>query len=353
MLNNKLNERKKAAALRVLQANKLIDFCSNDYLGFSKKEWKNHELENGSGGSRLISGHSPIFDKAEKKIAHFHHAEDALIFNAGYNANLGLFSAVPSKGDTVIYDEYCHASIRDGLRLGVARNFSFQHNNMLDLKEKLSRTNGAIFVAVESIYSMDGDSAPLKEIAILCKEYNAYLIVDEAHATGIFGENGEGLSIQEDIETFARIHTFGKALGCHGAAITGSKVLKDFLINFSRPFIYTTALPKHSIENIISAYLTLENTVENKVLHNNIAFFKSLFKSTTLIPSDSPIQSIIIGGNEKTRKIAEQLQASGFDIRPILHPTIPEGSERIRICLHSFNTQEEITVLCKKLNQLL
>ncbi len=350
---DKLNTRKETNAFRTLTHNDLVDCCSNDYLGFAKKTWENTEKENGSGGSRLISGHSPIFEKVEQQIATFHKTAAALIFNSGYDANIGLFSSLPSKNDTVIYDEYCHASIRDGLRLGVARNFSFTHNNINDLEKKLKRATGNIFVAIESIYSMDGDSAPLKEIAKLCKKYEAHLIIDEAHATGVFGNNGEGLAVQEGIDAFAKIHTFGKALGCHGAAICGSKILKEFLINFARSFIYTTALPKHSIANISAAYKELTNTTELAKLHKNISLFKTLYKGKTLIPSNSPIQSIVIGGNEATKTIALELQEAGMDIRPILHPTVAEGSERIRICLHSFNSKEEITLLCDKLNKLL
>jgi len=353
ILQNKLDKREKEGALRTLNHNQLIDFCSNDYLGFAKINWNNKETENGSGGSRLISGHSPIFDEAEKYIANFHNDEAALIFNSGYDANLGLFSSVPSKGDTVIYDEYCHASIRDGLRLGIARNYSFLHNNITDLNEKLKKASGNIFVVVESIYSMDGDRAPLKEIATICKNYKANLIVDEAHSTGLFGENGKGLSSQESIETFARIHTFGKALGSHGAAIFGSHTLKKYLINFARPFIYTTALPKQSITNILSAYTALKKTKEINKIHHNINLFKSLYKSLALIQSNSPIQSVVIGGNEKTKELARKLQENGFDIRPILHPTVAKGSERIRICLHSFNSKEEIIQLAEKLKELI
>lgn len=353
ILNSKLEKRKETNSLRFLKHSSLIDFCSNDYLGFAKKEWTHSCSENGSGGSRLISGHSPIFEKVESQIASFHNSESSLIFNSGYDANLGLFSSVPSKDDTVIYDEYCHASIRDGLRLGLARSYSFLHNNMSSLEEKLKRAKGNIFVVVESIYSMDGDAAPLKEIEKLCTKYNANLIVDEAHATGVFGKNGEGLSVQEGINTFARIFTFGKALGCHGAAICGSEILKQYLINFARSFIYTTALPKHSISNISFAYSSLKETKEREKLFNNITLFKSLINNEFLISSNSPIQSIIIGGNLKTKDIAEKLQSEGFDIRPILHPTVPKGSERIRICIHSFNTKEEITLLSKRLKELI
>lgn len=350
----RLNHRKKTNAFRTLNHNDLIDFCSNDYLGFSKKNWNIKNTKNGATGSRLISGHSTIFDIVEQQISTFHNSEAALIFNSGYDANLGLFSAIPQKGDTIIYDSLCHASIRDGLRLGLAKNFSFKHNDIVDLEKKIKNANGTIFVAIESIYSMDGDVAPLKEISKICTAHNAYLIVDEAHATGVFGENGIGLCQAENSTTFARIHTFSKALGCHGAAIVGSQNLKDYLINFARSFIYTTAMPEHSILCIQKVYEHLNtSTSEQETLQQKTALFQQNFKNEKLIYSTSAIQSIIIGGNEKTKEIAITLQQSGFDIRPILHPTVDEGSERIRICLHAFNTDEEIIALGKKLTELL
>lgn len=329
-----------------------IDFCSNDYLGFAKKT-QQINIPNGSTGSRLISGHHLIHQEAEKNIAHFHQNEAALIFNSGYDANLGFFSTIPQKEDTVIYDQLCHASIRDGLRLGTARNFSFQHNNTDDLRKKIQQAQGNTFVVVESIYSMDGDKAPLQEIEAICKENEVNLIVDEAHATGIFGEKGQGVCQAENIRPFAKIHTFSKALGAHGAAIVGSQVLKDYLINFARPFIYTTALSPHSIAVIQHAYNRLPHCPERDQLLANIALFKNHFKHPNLIESQSPIQCIVLGGVDATKQLAEIVQEKGMDVRAILHPTVAKGAERIRICLHSFNTSGEILQLCKLLNELI
>lgn len=351
-LQNILNKRSSENAFRSLNPSKeKIDFCSNDYLGFAKKTQQIH-APNGSTGSRLISGHHLIHEEVEKNIAHFHQMEAALIFNSGYDANLSFFSTIPQKGDTVIYDQLCHASIRDGLRLGVARSFAFKHNDLNDLQEKIKQAKGNVFIVVESIYSMDGDQAPLKELAVICKNANTHLVVDEAHATGIFGTNGTGLCQAEGVQAFAKIHTFSKALGAHGAAITGSQTLKDYLINFARPFIYTTALPPHSIAVIQQAYNALHHCPERAQLVANIRLFKSHFKHPHLIESDSPIQCIIVGGNKKTKSVAQNLQENGMDVRPILHPTVAEGTERIRICLHSFNTSEEILQLCEELKQL-
>lgn len=341
----------------------LIDFSSNDYLGFARSaelrklvnelEVVNvkHETLLGSTGSRLLSGNTAFAEELEKYIAGYHNAEAALLFNSGYNANLGLFSALGRKGDTILYDELIHASVHDGMRLSKAECKAFAHNNTVQLEQLLKQTTGQVFVAVESVYSIDGDFAPLKEIAALCKKYNASLIVDEAHATGLFGENGKGLVTELDLEheLFARLITYGKAMGCHGAAVVGSTLLIKYLTNFARSFIYTTAAPLTNLFAIKSAYDLLQQS-EDKIaaLKNNIRFFKSKLKtvhSVMLHESSSPIQSIIIPGNEKVRMAAAQIQEKGFDVRPLVSPTVPAGQERIRICLHAFNTEKEVEQL--------
>jgi len=348
-----LNKRKAENAFRSLAASEVkVDFCSNDYLGFARKQ---HTIQaaTGSTGSRLISGHHTIHKEVERHIASFHDMETALIFNSGYDANLSFFSTIPQKGDSVIYDQLCHASIRDGLRLGLARNFSFNHNDLDDLQQKIEQAAGNVFIVVESVYSMDGDKAQLRQIDKICREKEAYLVVDEAHATGVFGPKGEGLCCEHNVTPFAKVHTFGKAIGCHGAAILGSQTLKDYLINFARPFIYTTALPPHSIAVIQESYRSLINCSEISALHENIAFFMASFQHPSLIKSDSPIQCIVFGENEKTKDVALKLQSMGMDIRPILSPTVSKGTERIRICLHSFNSRDEISLLCEELKKLI
>ena len=218
----------------------------------------------------------------------------------------------------------------------------------MQLEALLKETKSQVFVAVESVYSMDGDFAQLKEIGALCKKHNASLIVDEAHATGVFGKNGQG-SICElglENEVFARLITYGKAMGCHGAAVLGSTLLKNYLMNFARSFIYTTAAPLNNLYAIKSAYDLLQQSEEQiTALKINISSFKSKIKTVAAInlhESSSPIQSIIIPGNERVRNIAAQIQSKGFDVRPLVSPTVPVGQERIRICLHAFNTEKEI-----------
>lgn len=353
-LQEKLNTRKKVNLFRSLSVNEnKIDFSSNDYLGFSKltelKLFVNSEIATGATGSRLISGNSMEAENAEKAIATFHGFEAALIFNCGYMANVGLFSCIANKGDTYIVDEYIHASIIDGVRLSFANKYNFKHNNLTDLEQKLKQATGNKFVVVESIYSMDGDEAPLQQITELCEQYQALLIVDEAHAIGIWGNNGEGLVCKYQLQNkvFACIYTFGKALGLHGAAITGSETLRNYLINFSRAFIYSTALPPHSYEQIQFAYQLLPKT-ERENLFQNITYFRNSIpkiKNYPFVESNSQIQGIIIGENTKARLLAEHIYAKGIYAKAILSPTVPVGSERIRICLHTFNTFEEIDLL--------
>jgi len=371
--NNKLQEaldrRKSEFLFRSLQVNEgLIDFCSNDYLSFARSEKIKESIVKtlndtsyllGSTGSRSISGNTNFAEALEKKIACFHHAEAGLLFNSGYDANVGLFSCIGSKGDTIICDELIHASIIDGCRLSHATRYRFAHNDLADLEKKLEHATGTIFVAVESVYSMDGDNANLKGLAELCERYNANLIVDEAHATGIFGVNGRGLVNALDLEdkVFARVHTFGKAMGCHGAIVLGSETLRNYLINFARSFIFTTALPLASLVTIQCAYDAMaKNDFDNKMLHDLIKRFRANFKvpgGMYLIDSSSPIQSVVIKGNERTRSVSRQLQQKGFDVRAILSPSVPAGKERLRISLHLHNSAGEVDALNKTLTEIL
>jgi 8-amino-7-oxononanoate synthase len=369
-LQQALQKRIELDALRYLRTpNQLIDFCSNDYLGFSRSatlqeavenEWDTLPMHyNGATGSRLISGNTTYAENLEKFIAGIHEAEAGLIYNSGYDANVGLFSALGQNDSatTFIYDELIHASIHDGIKLSRSTAYLFKHNDLYHLEERLKIAKGTIYVAVESIYSMDGDQAPLVEMVGLCEKYNANLIVDEAHATGITSNQGKGLVQLHQLEkrVFARVHTFGKAMGCHGAIVVGSSLLRTFLINFSRSFIYTTALPMNSLVAIHQAYKLLQNDGSSiQTLAENIQLFKqglAAVPKIKLIESDSAIQSIIIKGNEAVKKYSQELEKEGLDIRPILSPTVPKGKERLRICIHAFNTASEINTLVNCIKQ--
>lgn len=368
-LHHKLQQRIAQNSLRSLgEENSLIDFSSNDYLGFAKSDAifdKTHEylLENnlkinGATGSRLLSGNHILYTIVEKELNTVHNTEASLIFNSGYDANVGFFSSVPQRGDIILYDEFIHASIRDGIQLSNAKSYKFKHNNTAELEkliirhsELVSESHSSMYIVTESVFSMDGDSPDLVTLSQLIKGYsNTYLIVDEAHALGVFNY---GL-IQElnlEKEVFARIITFGKGLGCHGAAIIGSQQLIDYLVNFARSFIYTTGLPPHALATIKIAYQELTVTNSKEKLKENIQHFISESKRLQLlfVKSNSAIQCCIISGNEKVKNIATQLQKVGFNVKPILSPTVAENHERLRFCLHSYNSKKEITDVLENL----
>ena len=370
----KLEQREQNNSLRKLAlTNHLIDFASNDYLGFSKSESifnethsfliDNSIIQNGATGSRLLSGNHAVYQEAENYISNYHQSESALLFNSGYDANVGFFGSVPQRNDVILFDELSHASIRDGIQLSNAKSYKFLHNDYEDLKRillKLSTDNqqpSTIYVVTESVFSMDGDTPNLAELVELCNKFDCYLVVDEAHALGVFGDNGEGLvqmlSLQDAV--FARIVTFGKGLGCHGAAILGSQKLVDYLVNFAKSFIYTTGLTPHSVAGILMAYQHLESEkIALQNLRENVIHFNQEKKLMGLNPlfvrSKSAIQSAIIPGNQKVKSIANQLQEKGFDVKAILSPTVPEGQERLRFCLHSYNSKEEISEVLRLLS---
>ena len=388
-LQKKIDTRKLTGTLRELKiTDDLVDFSSNDYLGLSKDGLllqitseilqKNNIQHQGATGSRLLSGNHALYTVAENAIADFHESETALIFNSGYDANIGFFQSVPQRGDVILYDEYIHASIRDGITLGNAKAFKFSHNNLSSLEKLLikqmpvsplvggdtRRGEGAkqqkgdlgqeIYVVTESVFSMDGDSPDLSAIQTLCETYNAHLVVDEAHATGVVGTHGQGLVQMLDLEkrVFARIITFGKAMGTHGAAILCSKELRSYLINFARSLIYTTALPPHTVATILAAYDHLSPKIENTPhlaigkLQENIKTFTQYLDRFQIrqyfIPSTSAIQCAIIPGSTNVIALSRKLKQHGYNVKPILSPTVPEGKERLRFCLHSTMIEEEI-----------
>ncbi|PHS02612.1 MAG: 8-amino-7-oxononanoate synthase [Leeuwenhoekiella sp.] len=401
-LQDKFKLRSEANALRSLSSALLegsgeaIDFSSNDYLGFAKNKpifagageiLKEHNLEyNGATGSRLLSGNHKLYELTESFIAQTHQVEAALIFNSGYDANVGFFSSVPQRGDVILYDEFIHASIRDGIQMSHAKAYKFRHNDLANLESKLSlraqsrsrvchtepvevqpgwqseqHNADAIYIVTESVFSMDGDSPDLKEMNDLCEKYGAYFVVDEAHALGIFNT---GLIDELNLghRVFARLVTFGKALGCHGAAILGSDELKSYLVNFARSLIYTTGLPPHSVATILAAYQHAAREVEKpnsalKNLRENIQCFQEEIKKQNLqayfITSDSAIQSAIIAGNNRVKAISRKLKEEGFDVKAILSPTVPLGQERLRFCLHSYNSQSEIQTVLELLANFL
>ena len=353
-LLNKLNNRINEGTYRSLSLFKdYTDFYSNDYLGLSNSS-TNSFVEKGATGSRLISGNCIEAKNAEKEIASFFKTESALMYNSGYDANIGFFSCIPERGDTVIYDELIHASVRDGIRMSFANSISFKHNDISNLESKLKISRGTIYVAIEGLYSMDGDIPPIQSILNVCNKYGAYLVVDEAHSAGIYGDKGMGLvsALGIEKEVFARLITFGKAYGSHGAVFLGNQNLINYLINFSRSFIYTTALPSNTYNinlNRIKSSLIKER---QKKLQSIISYFRFIYNSERLISDiNSPIQIIQIGKIEEVKLLAEKFNEREIAIKPIYSPTVPIGNERIRLCFHSFNKESEVNLLVEILNK--
>lgn len=355
----KLNKRKEAGLIRELPGERTgtVDFSSNDYLGLAKLQMQG-EYPAGSTGSRLLTGDSKVHHELENFLSSYFNAESTLLFNSGYQANLALLSTLPQRSDTIVYDELSHASIKDGLRLSLAKHLPFRHNDLDDLERKLQKASGNKFIVIEGIYSMDGDETPMKEVLNIAEENKAVVIIDEAHSGGVAGSEGKGLSFQyyKHPSLLVRLYTFGKAYGGHGACFAGSNLIKDYLVNFARPFIYTTSLPPHSLYQIKNNLLHLERHPElKKQLCNNIEIFNKEIKETNVRyqKSTSPIQAVIIPGNKAVRTISGKLLYNKFDVRPILSPTVPAGKERLRICLHSFNNEKEIKKLITLMSSLL
>jgi 8-amino-7-oxononanoate synthase len=280
-----------------------------------------------------------------------HQAEAALLFGSGYEANIGLISAIAQKDHVLFCDKLLHASLIDGLRLSAAERRIFKHNDLADLIHLLEQypTSTNKWVIVESIYSMDGDKAPLAELIALREKYQFELIVDEAHAGGIYGAMGEGLGAAYP-EIFARVITFGKAWGIAGAVVLGSTILKQYLINFARPFIYSTAPTPEHVQHLLTVMPYVQRASEERNnLKKNIEFFKKNTLSTAWGDSDTAIQTFFVSGNEAVRAVAKSAQDAGFAVKPIVYPTVPKGKERIRITLTSLTKESDILALIQTL----
>ena len=369
----RLGQRTRDRQKRQLRTPLAIDFCSNDYLGMARNDdpiahdnpftqiAAQFSSAHGATGSRLLSGQAQIISELESAIADFHQTEAALLFNSGFDANLGTLASIGDRHTIFLYDDLCHASLIDGMRLALSPSvYKFRHNDLAHLREQLELHAGkAIVVVVESVYSMDGDIAPLCELVKLARQFQAALVVDEAHSTAVFGEHGQGLTQQLVLhnDVTLRIHTYCKGMGCHGAAVVGSQTLIDYLINFARPFIYSTALPPSGYATIARAYARLyENDTERARLNERIAAFKKYCAQydwskvgVRWCDSQTAIQGLIIGEVNRTHAVTQALHAQHLDVRPIFSPTVPAGTERLRICLHSFNTDDELRLLCDTL----
>jgi 8-amino-7-oxononanoate synthase len=361
-LSQALSDRQEQGILRKLRTRGPgTDFYSNDYLGLAANDachemllaslQDNPHWLRGGTGSRLVSGNSALTLAVEDFLAAEHRTERALLFPSGYMANLALFSCLPQRNDTILLDEFVHRSVLEGCRLSFAHKIRFRHNDLNHLESRLAKTQGKCWIAVESLYSMEGDFAPLQELVALAERYGASLIVDEAHAVGVFGR---GLVCEAQLQerVFATVVTYGKAMGAHGAAILSCGTVIDSLINFAAPFIYTTSLPDLFAATIRNNYIFLKmNPHLREDLQDRIRCFASA-GLPTLSGAGSPIQAIPIQGIARLAATKEALEAQpiiAFAVRP---PTVKAGSERLRVSLHAFNTNAEIQQLTNLLKEL-
>ncbi|KAF2405072.1 PLP-dependent transferase [Trichodelitschia bisporula] len=393
-LHARLQKRLKNSTLRRLTTAPTgsIDFSSNDFLSLSTspllRETFLSELAAhptfplGSGGSRLLDGNSPYALALESTIATFHRAPAALLFNSGFDANAGVFACVPQPGDVIVHDALIHASVHDGMRLSRAsKTLPFAHNDVDDLERILTsllashpglasgQTNG--FIALESVYSMDGDIAPLAAITTLTSTLfphrNAHIILDEAHGTGVLGPQGRGLVCALGLENriFARLHTFGKALAAGGAAVLCSPLVREYLVNYARPLIYTTFMPFPSLAGVRAAYGLLESgatkplvkhlTALTAYMHALLLGLLGRYKQypnlarTLSVAADPPPSPIFSLQTEHPRSLAAWCQEGGFVVRAVVPPTVP--TRRVRVCLHAGNSREEVEALVASIEE--
>lgn len=386
-ISRTLDKRRSQSTIRQLTTNgpNSADFSSNDFLSLASNEELRRsfidELERGptntgSGGSRLLDGNSTYAENLERQIAGFHNAEAGLLCNSGFDANVGLFSCLPQPGDIIVHDEFIHASVHDGMRLSRAgKQICFVHNDVSALRsvleqcllEDIAVQEGwrNVFVAVETVYSMDGDIAPLKEIVRVMKEMlpagNGYLIVDEAHSNGVYGLRGKGLVCELGLEkeVTVRLHTFGKALACNGAILLCSPTIRQYLINYARSLIYTTFMSYPNLAAIRASYRYLaEGKTEPLAKHlrdmiealharllalqDSLALEGSPQGGLLRVPLDCPKSPIFAVLSSEPKALAVYCQCNGFVVRGIVPPTVPAGTERIRVCLHAGNTLAQI-----------
>lgn len=341
------------------------DFTSNDYLALADSQDLKDAVRSaldrgvavGAGGSRLLRGNYSEHESLEVDAAAFFGAETALYFSSGFSANYALFAALPQRGDLVVCDALIHASARDGMRAGRAEVVEAAHNDANAVEERIDAWRaaggkGRPWIAVESLYSMDGDQAPLDDLAAIAERYDGILVTDEAHATGVFGPDGRGLSAWlEGQPNIISLHTCGKALGTSGALLCGPKILRDFLVNFSRPFIFSTA-PSPIVAASVRAALQLckEQPERRRQLAALITFANSAIEARCGIPqSGSQIIPVIVGSDKRSTALASAMRGYGYDIRAIRPPTVPEGTARLRIALTLHASQELVNEMIEAL----
>ena len=367
-MNQHLRDLTIAGRRRSLTLSSGQDFASNDYLGFARAPRLRNAVSSaldrgvaiGSGGSRLLRGNNVEHKRLEEEATRFFGAEAAMFIATGYSANSLLFSTLPQRGDLVVYDALVHASAHEGMRLGRAETVSFVHNDLDSAADAIAAWrrrggSGTAWIAVESLYSMDGDRAPLDELAVLATRMEAMLLIDEAHATGVFGPDGRGLAAALDgYENVVTLRTCGKALGCEGALILCPAVVRDLLVNRGRGFIFSTAPSPLMAAAVREALHILRDEPERRgQLHTLLEHAAHMFGQIGLPVSGSPIQPVVIGDDARTMAIAAALRERGFDVRGVRPPTVPAGTARLRLSLTLNVDKEAVPGLADALGELL
>ena len=348
--------------LRGMRAIAGVDFASNDYLGLARSPRLRAAVTAalargvavGSGGSRLLRGNDPEHEALEAEAASFFGSESALFFSSGYAANSALLSTLPQRGDLIVHDALVHASAHEGIRLGRATRVAARHNDADAIDATIGAWRrgggtGQAWIAVESLYSMDGDRAPLDDMMAVALRHDAMLLIDEAHATGVFGENGRGLAADlEGRGNVITLRTCGKALGCEGALVCGPRTARDFLVNRGRGFIFSTA-PSPLIASAVRESLRIlaDEPDRRDRLTSLIAFAGRALAACGVAPTGSQILPLVIGEDAATMRLAAALQAAGFDVRGIRPPTVPPGTARLRISLTLNVDEQDIAALAE------
>nr|WP_226018023.1 8-amino-7-oxononanoate synthase [Novosphingobium sp. FKTRR1] len=356
------------ARLRSLSARRGTDFSSNDYLAMAGAPRLAQAVGAaiargvplGSGGSRLLRGNDPEHEALETEAAAFFGSEAALFFSSGYAANVALLSTLPQRDDLIVHDELIHASMHEGLRLTRATAVAAPHNDAQGFADaaqewRAAGHTGRIWLAFESLYSMDGDSAPLADLVAVAERYDAVLLIDEAHATGVFGTNGRGLAggLDGRPDTIV-LRTCGKALGCEGALVLGPQVVRDFLVNRGRPFIFSTAPSPLVAAAVREALRMLADEPERRTdLHATIAHAERVLAPLGAQATGTQILPLILHDDARTMVVAGKLQAAGFDVRGIRPPTVPQGTSRLRISLTRNVATADVDALALALKEAL
>jgi 8-amino-7-oxononanoate synthase len=353
--------------LRSLSPRQGVDFTSNDYLGLAESDDYRQVAADalargvpvGAGGSRLLRGNHEEHESLEREAAQFFGAESTLFFGAGFSANSALLSTLPQRGDLIVHDALIHASAHEGMRLTRAQCVSAAHNDASAFEDAIRdwRARGGAgrpWIIAESLYSMDGDLAPLDELASIAERHDAFLLVDEAHATGVFGPGGRGrAAMLEGRDNVVTLHTCGKALGVFGALVCLPRVLRDFLVNRCRAFIFATA-PSPLLAATMRAALKIVEKADDRraALTARVELArKELRQINGVAASGSQIVPIVLGSDARALSFASAMQAHGYDIRAIRPPTVPEGTARLRIALTLHVSEAEIVSMIADLRR--